>query len=129
MIRHLYNLKFIFHIANFLLIFLYLFPGSFLGCFFFKNCIKQPQLTQDFIVSSNHVYAFLVLTILGLFAYFGENKFKIIILYLFLVSILLETLHLLIPNRGFEFGDLFGNILGVLFSLLLFKFYKYLKKS
>ena len=86
---------------------------------------KQPHLTRDFIVSSNHVYAFLILSSLGLICYF--KNFKIIIFYLILISIILELLHLIIPNRSFQFSDLFGNIVGVLIPicmLILFNFWR-----
>ena len=58
-------LKIIFYIANITLITLYLFPGSILGWFIYGDFGLQPQITSDFIVSSNHVYAFIVLSILG----------------------------------------------------------------
>ncbi|SVD77233.1 uncharacterized protein METZ01_LOCUS430087, partial [marine metagenome] len=50
--------KYLFHVSNILLIVFYLYPGSILGCFIYKDCKIQPQLTSDFIVSSNHVYVF-----------------------------------------------------------------------
>ena len=54
-------LKTIFYIANFVLISLYIFPGSILGWLFYGNAGLQPQITSDFLVSSNHVYAFILL--------------------------------------------------------------------
>ena len=81
----------------------------------------QPQLTRDFLVSSNHFYVFFILSVLG-FLSFSKNLKKISY-YLILLSILLELLHIIIPNRGFEVADLLGNILGVLLSLILFKFF------
>ena len=55
--------KFIFYLSNFILIFLYLFPDSLFGCFFYDDCKVQPKITSDFIVSSNHLYAFFILSI------------------------------------------------------------------
>jgi len=40
---------------------------------------------------------------------------------LFSVSVFLELMHFIIPNRGFEVADLRGNVLGVLLSLILYK--------
>ena len=51
-------LKIVFYIANFVLIVLYVFPGSILGWFLYGNVALQPQITSDFLVSSNHVYEF-----------------------------------------------------------------------
>ena len=56
-------MKFIFHIANILLIVFYLFPGSITGCLLYNDCKIQPQLTPDFIVSSNHVYVFSIISL------------------------------------------------------------------
>ncbi len=118
--------KIIFHLLNVIFVFLYVYPGSLLGFLIYKDISKQPQLTSDFFaLSSNHVYAFLLLSSLGLISNF--KNLKIIILYLILISIILELLHLFIPNRSFQFSDLFGNIVGVLipiFILILFNFWR-----
>ncbi len=117
-------LKTIFYIANFVLISLYVFPGSILGWFLYNDANLQPQISPDFIVSSNHVYAFSVLTILGYISY-ESIKLNLVFIYLFFISIFLELLHLIIPNRGFEYSDLFGNIVGVLIIYIYFQFYKF----
>ena len=44
--------------------------------------------------------------------------------YLVSLSIILELTHLIIPNRAFELQDLFGNLLGVVLSYILFKIIK-----
>ena len=119
-------IKIIFHLLNIIFVFLYVYPGSLLGFLIYKDFSKQPQLTSDFFtLSSNHVYAFLLLSILGLISYF--KSLKKIILYLISISIILESLHLFIPNRSFQFSDLFGNIVGVLisiFMLIIFNFWR-----
>ena len=117
-------LKIIYYIANVILITLYIFPGSILGWLLYGNLGLQPQITSDFIVSSNHVYAFMILSILGFLSY-EKQKLIFVFIYLFLISIFLEVLHIIIPNRGFEFSDLFGNILGVLVVYLFSQLYYY----
>ena len=117
-------LKKLFHTYNSILLILYLYPGSILGFLLYKDFYKQPQLTSDFLsvsISSNHFYAFLLLAFLGFWT-FKYNKFFLI--YLLSVSIILELSHLIIPNRTFQFSDLFGNMLGVLFSLLLINIWR-----
>ena len=118
--------KIIFHILNIIFIILYIYPGSLLGFLIYKDISKQPQISADFFsLSSNHVFAFLLLSSLGLLGYF--KSLRIIILYLILSSISLELLHLFIPNRSFQFSDLFGNITGVLIPiciLILFNFWR-----
>ena len=117
-------LKIVFYIANFVLIVLYVFPGSILGWLLYGNFALQPQISSNFLVSSNHVYAFTAISILGYLSY-EKNKLNFIFIYLFFLSILLEVLHLIIPNRGFEFSDLFGNVLGVLLIYSYKKIYDY----
>ena len=120
--------KILFYIANIVLITLYVFPGSILGWFIYDNAGVQPQMTSDFIVSSNHVYAFIVLSILGYLSY-ENHKLNFLFIYLFSISIFLEILHIIIPNRGFEFSDLFGNILGVLIVYFFYQIYNYFYKK
>ena len=112
--------KIIFHFLNIILIFFYLFPGSILGWFLYKDLTKQPQLTNDFMnISSNHFYIFFVLSFFGILSYLRHKKLNLLIKYLLLLSVVLELFHLLIPQRSFQFEDLFGNILGVLLVLLI----------
>ena len=112
-------LKQFFYLSNVVLFIFYLYPGSIFGCFIYSDCKIQPQLTRDFLVSSNHVYVFFIISILGLIAF--KHKLKNIFIYLICISIALEIMHLIIPERGFELGDLFGNIIGVFISFLVFK--------
>ena len=117
--------KIIFHFLNIILIFFYLFPGSILGWVFYSNLKIQPQLTDDFInISSNHFYSFFVLSITGIFSYLKHKKLNLLIKYLLLLSVILELFHLLISQRGFELSDLFGNILGVMVAIIIYKIWK-----
>jgi hypothetical protein len=61
--------KFIFYLSNFILIILYLFPGSILGCFLYDDCNSWTKITPDYLVSTNHLYAFLLLSIIGFFTF------------------------------------------------------------
>ena len=124
MINFFSKYKLIFYISNFILLVLYLFPGSLIGCFLYNDCQLQPQLTKDFLVSTNHLYAFSLLSIIGLFTYNNSNRLNFLNLYLISLSIILEISHLFIPVRSFELSDLFGNLLGVLIVLIINLFYK-----
>ena len=114
MINFFSKFKIFFYVINLLLIALYLFPGSLLGCIFFDNCKVQPQITSDFIISSNHFYAFGLVTILGYLTFLNSEKLKLVLYYLLVISVLLEVFHILIPERSFQWSDLFGNLLGVI---------------
>ena len=116
-----------FHSVNLILIILYLYPGSIIGCYLYNNCYIQPKISEDFIISSNylissnHVYAFIILSTAGLFAHRNTAEIKLLIAYLFLLSIILELLHIIIPVRTFEWGDLFGNIVGIILVITIYK--------
>ena len=124
MINFFSKYKFIFYLSNLILIFLYLFPGSLLGWFIYNDLSLQPQITPDFIVSINHLYSFLILSIVGFFTFNKSKYFFYISFYLIFLSIILEILHFLIPARSFEISDLFGNLLGVFIVIILFYFFK-----
>ena len=51
-----------FHAINLILIIFYLYPGSIFGHLLYSNSSIQPQITKDFIISSNHFYAFIILS-------------------------------------------------------------------
>ena len=124
MINFFSKYKFIFYLSNFILLVLYLFPGSLLGCFLYNDCQLQPQLTKDLLVSTNHLYAFGLLSVIGLFTYNNSNKSNLLNIYLVLLSIFLEISHIFIPERGFELSDLYGNLLGVFIVLTTNFFYR-----
>ena len=125
MINYFSKYKFIFYLCNFILIFLYLFPGSLLGLIIYKDISLQPQITSDFIfISTNHLYAYIVLSVIGFLTYRKNNQFNILSIYLISLSIALEVLQYFVPNRSFEFSDLFGNLAGVIIIIILFYFFK-----
>jgi|TARA_Y100000389_G_scaffold138752_1_gene136498 hypothetical protein len=119
--------KIIFHTSNIGLVILYLYPGSVFGWLIYSDFQKQPQITSDFLLfSSNHTYAFIFLSLLGVISY-DYKKIEILFIYLFSISIILELSHTLIPKRNFEYYDLFGNLLGVFIIFVLSKLYHFFK--
>ena len=124
MINFFSKYKFIFYSCNFILILLYLFPGSLLGCFLYDNCKVQPKLTVDYIISTNHLYTFVILSIIGNLTFKKPNQFVFLSFYLISLSIILEILQYFIPKRSFEFSDLFGNLVGVVIVIIIFYFFK-----
>ena len=124
MINFFSKYKFFFYLCNFVLIILYLYPGSILGLFLYNDASLQPQITPNLIVSSNHVYAFLILSFVGFFTYKKSEKLNFLSIYLILLSIILEILHFFIPDRSFEFSDLFGNLVGVALVIIIFYLFK-----
>ena len=97
-----------------------------MGYFLYNDYNIQPQITKDliagdFIISSNHIYAFVLLSSLGIFSFLNTKKINFLIVYLFLLSIILELFHIIIPFRGFEMSDLFGNVVGVILVVFIYK--------
>ena len=102
------------------MIFLYLFPGSFLGLIIYDDKRIQPQITSDFIIFSNHFYVFILFSIIGFFSFIKKKQINYLVIYLVFLSIFLECFHLIIPERSFQWSDLFGNLFGVLVVIFIY---------
>ena len=119
MINFFSKYKFIFYLFNFFLIILYLFPGSLIGCFLYDDCKLQPKITADFIVSTNHLYIFILFSVIGYLTFNKSSQFVFLTFYLISISIILEILHFVIPDRSFEISDLFGNLIGIIIITII----------
>ena len=128
--RTISYLKKLFHIFALLLIILSLYPGNIIGFLIYGNIRYEPQLTKDFLyISSNHLYVYFLISVLGFFSYLRDRKFKLVVIYLFFLSIILEVAHLVIVERAFQIADLTGNILGVLTAYTIVLIYKLWRKQ
>ena len=104
---------------------LYLFPGSLIGYFLYGNLGQQPSIISNPIGTSiNHLLFFIYLSTISLTSRLRNKKLINSFQFLFCISILLELLHLIIPNRAFEYYDLFANLLGVLLVFIIKKLIK-----
>ena len=122
-------LRILFHILILILIILLLYPGSILGFLLYGDFRLQPQITKDFLyISSQHLYVYLLVSALGFFSYLRDEKFNLIVIYLFFLSIILEVTHFVISERSFQIKDLTGNILGVLIAYTIVLIYKFWRK-
>ena len=121
MIKFFTKYKIFFYFLNLCLIFTYLFPGSIFGCIFLGDCKRQPKITPDLsMISSNHFYAFFTLSVIGYFTFYKKKQIRYLFIYLSFVSIFLEIFHLFIPERSFQWSDLFGNLLAVVVVILIY---------
>ncbi len=112
------------------LLILYLFPGSLIGYFLYGDFSRQPDMIPNPMGTSiNHALAFFYLSILGLMSYMRGAGFNQTIIFLIVLSLLLELSHLIIPNRSFQSLDLFANLLGTLLAIVIIFFYKRLKNG
>ena len=123
-------LKFIFHTSILLLIIISLFPGSLVGLVLYDDLGRQPNLiTNPFGTAINHFISYFYVSMLGLCLYLRSNNFQKLVYSLFFLSIILEVLQLIVPNRAFEIYDVSANFVGVLVAYFLVKIYKSWSKS
>jgi len=122
MMKFFSKFKIFFYFTNFCLIFLYLFPGSLPGLVIYNDIKAQPQITPDFVISSNHFYVFVLVSIIGFLTFLKTKQKKRLSIYLILLSIILEIFHLIVPERIFQWSDLFGNLFGVVIVILINNF-------
>ena len=109
---------------------LYLFPGSLIGHLLYGDFGKQPDLIPNPIGTSiNHLLAFLYLSLLGLISCKRDKSLIQTIIFLISLSVIMELSHYYIPNRSFEFLDLFANLFGVLTSIFIILVYKKLNEK
>ena len=113
-------LEYVYYFSLVILFIIYLFPGSLIGYFLYGNLGQQPDLIPNPIGASiNHLISFIYLSFLAFIARVKERKYINSFQFLFFTSILLEILHYFIPNRAFEYYDLFANCIGIVLTYLL----------
>ena len=123
-------IKYLYYFSLVALFTLYLFPGSLIGYLLYGDFGKQPDFIPNPIGTSiNHALAFFYLSIIGLISCLREKSFHKIIIFLIFTSIVLELSHYFIPNRSFQFLDLFANLLGVMLAIFIIIFYKKYKRT
>ena len=123
-IRYLYYFSFI------ILLILYLFPGSLIGYFLYGDFVRQPDFIPNPLGTSiNHLLAFFYLSMLGLINHMRSKSFKKTLIFLIILSLLIELSHLFIPNRSFQFLDLLSNLLGTLLAIVIVFLYKKFKNG
>ena len=124
------SLKFIFHLSILFLIIISLFPGSLLGFFLYSDLGRQPDIIDNpFGTAINHFIYYFYISMLGLFLYLRNRNFQKLVYGLFFLSIILEVLQFIVPNRAFEIYDVFANFAGVLVAYLLVVIYKFWSKT
>ena len=117
-------LKYVFHISVLFLIIISLYPGSLLGYLFYGDLGLQPNIIENpYGTTINHFIYYFYVSLLGLLIYSKSSNFQKIIYGLCFLSIALETLQFIVPNRAFQLYDLIGNFLGVLVAFFLVKIY------
>jgi len=123
-------LKFIFHSSVLLLVIISLFPGSLLGFFIYDDLGRQPDLVANpFGNAINHFICYFCISMLGFSLYLKNHNFQKIVKGLFFLSIILEVLQFIVPNRTFEIYDISANFIGVLVAYFIIKTYQFWSKA
>tara|TARA_Y100001960_G_C14193618_1_gene596178 strand:- start:145 stop:528 length:384 start_codon:yes stop_codon:yes gene_type:complete len=122
--------KFTFYTLTLFLIVLSLFPGSLIGFLLYGDLGRQPDFIENpFGTTINHFIFYVLFCIFGFFIHIRSKNFKNLFYLLFFLAALLEIIHLIVPNRAFQIGDLIGNILGVLVAYSFAKIYLLINKT
>jgi VanZ family protein len=111
--------KITFFIWLFFIFIISVYPGNLIGLF-----LKGDPTTYPGGDKISHFISYLALSILGVLALDFKKKGKVIIIFMTLFAIIMEVVHLYIPNRYYENLDLVMNILGIYCGLVFF----YLKR-
>ena len=112
---------YLYYLSLIVVLILYLYPGSIIGYFLYGDLGTQPNLVENPVGTSiNHFFYFSFLTFLGSIYNLNKEKFINSIFFLFILSVFLELLHLIIPNRAFELNDVIANSAGVIIIYFLF---------
>ena len=122
-------LRFIFHISVFFLIVISLYPGSLIGYFLYGDSGRQPNLLDTSLGTSiNHFIYYFCISLLGFCLYIKNKNFQKLVYGLFFLSLILEILQFIVPNRAFQLLDLISNFLGVLVAFFLIKIYLFFSR-
>jgi len=123
-------IEYLYYFSLIVLCILYLFPGSLIGYFLYGKLGQQPNLIPNPIGTSiNHLIFFSYITLLASIVRPSIKNILTNYKSILAISIILELLHMVIPNRAFEIYDLLANILGVIIILIGQKIIKCSKLS
>ena len=111
--------KITFFIWLFFIFIISVYPGNLIGLL-----LKGDPTTYPGGDKISHFISYLALSILGVLALDFKKKGIVIIIFLTLFAIIMEVVHLYIPNRYYENLDLVMNILGTYCGLV----FLYLKR-
>ena len=112
--------KIVFLFWLFLIFITSIYPGNLIGLIFKGDPNSYPggQVSNYFLEYSSHFISYFLLSFFAIFAFDFNDRILGKVFFLFIFALMMELLHIFIPNRSYENYDLVMNILGVLFGLL-----------
>lgn len=111
--------KIVFLFWLFLIFITSIYPGNLIGLIFKGDPNSYPggQVSNYFLEYSSHFISYFLLSFFAIFAFDFNDRNLGKVSFLFIFALMMELLHIFIPNRSYENYDLVMNILGVLFGL------------
>jgi len=134
------NINYLYLLSLLVILIFYFFPGDIVSYFIYGNFDTPHDRKQNpvaYVVHSllntggysiNHTLIFSYITVGVFFIYFKKKNLYLGLFFLIFFSVLFELIHLIIPNRAFEFIDLISNLIGIALALFLLFIYKKFKK-
>lgn len=108
--------KFLFLIWFLFILVVSIYPGNLIGL-----VLKGDPTTYPGGDKVSHFISYFLLGSLAFLSFEKNKKFKNIVFFLILFSLIMEFLHLFIPNRFYENLDLVMNFLGIIIGLSIFQ--------
>jgi len=108
--------KFLFLICFLFILVVSIYPGNLIGL-----VLKGDPTTYPGGDKVSHFISYFLLGSLAFLSFEENKKFKNIVFFLILFSLIMEFLHLFIPNRFYENLDLVMNFLGIIIGLSIFQ--------
>ena len=95
------------------------FPGNLVNLILIGDASTSPSSDKF-----SHFISYFVLSIFAYLSFYNTQKLRKIFIFLILLSIILEVVHLIIPNRYYENLDLLMNVCGVVAVSVFFYYNK-----
>ena len=108
--------KFLFLIWFLFILIVSIYPGNLIGL-----VLKGDPTTYPGGDKVSHFISYFLLGSLAFLSFEENKKFKNIVFFLILFSLIMEFLHLFIPNRFYGNLDLVMNFLGIIIGLSIFQ--------
>ena len=130
------NINYLYLLSLLVILVFYFFPGDIVSYFMYGNFDTDHNSTQNpishtiyFLINTggysiNHILTFSYITAGGLLTYFKKKNLYMGLYFFILLSVILELIHLITPNRAFELNDVLANMMGVACVFFVFKLKK-----
>ena len=92
------------------------YPGNIIGLI-----LKGDPSTYPGSDNLGHFLVYFILSFLACLSFDNNKKLNFIIFFLVFFFLIMELLHLFIPNRYYENVDLIMNFVGVIFGFFIFQ--------